>query len=140
MDCNDSPPAALLKGVAEFNRRAYFQCHETLEELWLHEPGPIRLFYQGIIQVAVGLHHLERRNRRGSLSLLRQGIEKLERFRPRCMCVDVADLVRQTARCREMVAALGSEGIAGFPWQRAPRIAIAGQGGPERPGLPPREG
>ena len=44
----------LLKGIEEFNQGLYFQCHETLEEVWLEEQGEDRLFYQGIIQIAFG--------------------------------------------------------------------------------------
>ena len=44
----------LIRGIEEFNRGLYFECHETLEEIWLEEHGEDRKFYQGIIQVATG--------------------------------------------------------------------------------------
>ena len=47
--CLEAPPAGLLKGVAEFNRGEFFECHESLEELWLAEERPIRSLYQGIL-------------------------------------------------------------------------------------------
>ncbi|MCL6609076.1 MAG: DUF309 domain-containing protein, partial [Geminicoccaceae bacterium] len=55
-DCSGPPPPQLVQGVDEFNRGAYFACHETLEELWKHERAPVRDLYQGIIQLAVGYY------------------------------------------------------------------------------------
>ena len=128
MDCNDTPPAGLLKGIAEFNRREYFQCHETLEAVWLPETGPVRAFYQGIIQVAVGMLHTQRGNYRGAASLLGQGIEKLQQFPPRCLGVETGALVEQARRCRAAVLALGEDGIGRFPWEEAPVIQAAPPG------------
>ena len=62
------PPAKFGQAIREFNRAQYWQCHETLEELWLPEGYPLRLFYHGLIKAAVGLLHLERHNRHGGNS------------------------------------------------------------------------
>ena len=53
-------PAALKLAVAQFNQGEYWQCHETLEDIWILEEYPLRLFYHGLIKAAVGLLHLER--------------------------------------------------------------------------------
>ena len=29
----------LLEGIGQFNRGEYYECHETLEEIWMHEQG-----------------------------------------------------------------------------------------------------
>jgi predicted transcriptional regulator len=52
--------AAFARGVAEFNEGRYFDCHDTLEEIWQGLRGPARDFLQGLIQVAVAFHHLAR--------------------------------------------------------------------------------
>ena len=65
------PPAKFGQAICEFNRAQYWQCHETLEELWLPEGYPLRLFYHGLIKAAVGLLHLERHNRHGGTAKLR---------------------------------------------------------------------
>ena len=54
----EPPPALLLKAVGQFNEGQYWECHETLEELWRAEPRPLRDLYQGILQVGVAFHHL----------------------------------------------------------------------------------
>ncbi|NBI28420.1 DUF309 domain-containing protein [Chengkuizengella sp. YPA3-1-1] len=56
--------------------RDYFECHEVLEELWLNEGrAPI---YQGLLQVAVALHHFNNNNITGGIKLFSLALEKLE--------------------------------------------------------------
>ncbi|MDP5274561.1 DUF309 domain-containing protein [Chengkuizengella axinellae] len=56
--------------------RDYFECHEVLEELWLNEGrSPI---YQGLLQVAVALHHFSNNNITGGVKLFTLALEKLE--------------------------------------------------------------
>ena len=71
---------AFARGVGQFNRREFFDSHESWEAIWLAAPEPEKTFLQGIIQVAAAFHHFERGNREGAESLLRQGLVKLERF------------------------------------------------------------
>jgi len=42
------------RGIEEFNNRYFFECHDTLEDLWMDTVGRDRLFLQGLIQVSVG--------------------------------------------------------------------------------------
>ena len=92
------PPAELALAIAEFNRGQYWQCHETLERLWLPEQYPLRLFYHGLIKVAVGLLHLERYNRRGATAKLRDGEYTLTPFLPRFMGVETQRLRRDVVQ------------------------------------------
>ena len=68
------------KGIAQFNAGDYFECHETLESLWMEESGPDRLFLQGLIHLAVGLYHLKSGNRGGALSQLKKAAAKLKPY------------------------------------------------------------
>lgn len=68
----------LESGIRAFNRGRYFQAHERWEDWWRESSGATRGFAQGLVQVAVGLHHLERGNRRGGQNVLRRGLGKLE--------------------------------------------------------------
>ena len=74
--------AALAKGVEEFNRREFFECHETLEDLWRGYDAQDRECIQGIIQIAVGYYHLARDNRKGALKLFKRGAERVGRYAP----------------------------------------------------------
>ena len=122
--CAGPPPAGLARGVAEFNAGLYFEAHETLEALWLAEPGDRRLLYQGLLQVGVGLHHLRRGNHRGAVNVLGYGLDKLARLPDRCLGVDVAGLLAAATGCREQVISLGPDGLGGFDWALAPTIAL----------------
>jgi predicted metal-dependent hydrolase len=91
--CAEPPPLELLTGIAEFNRREFFACHETLEALWLRERRPVRELYQGVLQVGVGLYHAERGNRRGAMLTMERGLARLRALPPVCQGVEVAQLV-----------------------------------------------
>jgi len=91
----DALPPALRQGVEEFNRAHFFEAHDTLEDLWRDTSGPLRLFYQGLIQLAVGFYHLSNGNRRGALNLLEKGLAKLEAYQPVCQEIDVDSLCHE---------------------------------------------
>ena len=85
----------LLRGVEEFNQGKYFECHETLEEIWRGIRGPARDLFQGLIQVSVGFYHLRNGNLRGGESQLKKGLAKLSGFGDRYLGMDLADLRRE---------------------------------------------
>ena len=87
----------MAEGVAEavelFNAGRYFEAHEVLERLWLGADGLDRELYQGVLQVAVGLHHEARGNPKGSASMLAKGVSRLTPLAPLGLGVDVARLL-----------------------------------------------
>ena len=50
------------------------------EDLWRVSRGPLRLFYQGLIQAAVGLHHLNNGNLNGARAQITKSISKLDQY------------------------------------------------------------
>ena len=70
----------------------FWECHETLEDVWRETPYPFRLFYHAIIKTSVGFHHLTRHNRHGARVKLRDGVELLELFQPEWMGVNTEKL------------------------------------------------
>ena len=107
--CDESPPGQLLQGIREFNRREWFECHETVEDLWIGSEGEVRDFYQGIIQIAVALHHWRNGNFGGAVSLLKGGAGYLGHVAGVCQWVDVAGLVADAERMRTTLEELGKE-------------------------------
>ena len=91
-ECTDSPPRELLQAFGEFNRGEWFACHETLEDLWVGTDGEIRHFYQGVLQVAVALHHWRNGNYAGAVRLLVGGADYLRLVRPVCQRMEAARL------------------------------------------------
>ncbi len=81
------------EGVALFNGVRYWHAHEAWETVWRAAPEEERDFYQGLIQVAAGLLHLQRRNRRGATNKLREGLEKLSKYEPSHHGVFVNELI-----------------------------------------------
>jgi predicted metal-dependent hydrolase len=106
---DEEPPLALLHGIEQFNHREYFECHETLEGIWIKERRPIRTLYKGILQVGVGCYHLLRGNYRGAIIKLDSGARYLEPFAPRCMRVDVARLIADARTLHSALTELGPE-------------------------------
>jgi uncharacterized protein len=86
------------QAVALFNGVRYWHAHEAWETLWRAAPDEDRDFYQGLIQVAAGLLHLQRRNLRGSRNKLREGLEKLDGYRPAHHGIFVNELMGEARR------------------------------------------
>jgi predicted metal-dependent hydrolase len=91
MEAQDDP--RFLKGIDEFNQGLFFECHETLEEIWLEEHGEERSFYQGIIQIAAGYFKLQQGVPAGAIKLWRSGLEKLEPYRPVYLGINVGSFI-----------------------------------------------
>ena len=83
------------EGLIFFESGRYFEAHEIWEDLWRVSEGSMKLFYQGMIQAAVGLHHRDRNNRIGTAGQLRKSIRNLSKVPSGMHAVDTADLVRQ---------------------------------------------
>lgn len=86
------------RGVALFNGVRYWHAHEAWETLWRAAEEDERPFYQGLIQVAAGLLHLQRRNARGARSKLREGLDKLRPFEPVHRGILVTELMGKGGR------------------------------------------
>jgi uncharacterized protein len=112
----DGPPLTdedrqgLEKGVHEFNAGYFFECHDTLEEVWAGIRGPARDFFQGLIQVSVGFYHLGNGNRGGALTMLERGLKRLHKYPDRYCGLELAELRREVADWRARI-----EAGAGFP-------------------------
>lgn len=80
---------AFEKGVREFNTGYFFECHDTLEEMWTGFRGPSRDFFQGLIQVSVAFYHLSNRNLAGAESMLRRALKRFEKYPDRYFGFDL---------------------------------------------------
>ena len=83
------------KGLLFFNSGSYYQAHETWEDLWRVTDAPVRVFYQGLIQAAVGLYHLQRGNETGARGQIAKSIGHLTGFRDNPHSVDTLSLIEQ---------------------------------------------
>jgi len=123
-NCPELPPDELLLAIRQFNNSDWFECHETLEGLWMGEHGVMRSFYQGILQISVALHHWRNGNFAGTMSLLKSGVDHLSNTHPVCMQVDVAGFIVQANKTREALAGLGKDRMAELEPSLIPRLRI----------------
>jgi predicted metal-dependent hydrolase len=72
----------LAEGLRHYNAGEFFAAHESWESVWLTTPPPEKTFLQGLIQVTVAFHHLQRGNTLGATRLLTAALRKLEPHAP----------------------------------------------------------
>ncbi|MEB3268071.1 MAG: DUF309 domain-containing protein [Leptolyngbya sp.] len=106
------PPLSFWEGVAQFNRGDFYACHDTLEAIWMVAPTPEKSFYQGILQLAVGLYHLGNHNWRGAAILLGEGSRRLEAYEPDFQGIHVSDLLDRAELWLQTLQSLGPDRVA----------------------------
>jgi sugar phosphate isomerase/epimerase len=119
-------PDGVLRGIALFNQRQFYEQHEAIEAEWHAERGPVRRLYQGLLQIGIGFHHALNGNYQGAVSLLADGIAKTAEFQPQALGIDTDRLVAESRSCLERLRALGPGGIAGFDRASIPSITFIG--------------
>ena len=105
-------PEEFWAGVDQFNQQHYYACHDTLEALWIEADQADKGFYQGILQIAVGLYHLSNENWRGSVILMGEGINRLQSYLPSYAEIDVESFVVHTSRLHKWLQQLGADQVA----------------------------
>lgn len=98
-----------LRGIAYFNVCEFIEAHEVWEDLWKSYSGDLRLFYKGLIQAAVALHHFGNGNIRGARKVYRSSRSYLEQYRPTCLGLDVEKFIAEFDTCFAEVAASQEE-------------------------------
>ncbi|MEO5952420.1 MAG: DUF309 domain-containing protein, partial [Chloroflexia bacterium] len=106
----------------QFNKGEYFEQHESLEEIWVVEPRPIRYVYQGILRIGVGFYKLRLHNYRGTINHINGGIAYLTPFGDTCMGVDLARLIKEAAHVRDQITTLGPDRMVDFDLTTLPQV------------------
>ena len=101
--CTPSYDPLYLDGIRHFNQHDFFEAHESWEELWTEYQGPLRRFYQGLIQVAVCLHHFGNGNMHGTRKLYTSSVGYLEHYLPHCEGIDLVTFVASFQSCCQAV-------------------------------------
>jgi len=111
---------ALDEAAALFDARLDFEVHELLEPFWMSARGPAKEALQGLIQVAVGYHHLAHSNNTGARMLLEEGTDKL--FGRRLEQLDLDAFARAVRRSLEAINQLDAKASRKFDWSLVPRF------------------
>ena len=112
---DELPPARLLHAIEQFNAGEYWECHETLEGLWIAEPREVRDMYQGILQVGVAFHHLKSGNFPGAVKMFRRGLPRLRGLPEVCQGVRVAELAQAARSVHDALLDLGPDRLSDLP-------------------------
>lgn len=112
-----NPDQELKKGIDEFNSGQYFECHETLEDLWRKMAVEVEIstaqelsekqLVQGIIQVAVAYHHLRRGNVKGARRLFERALPRLRQAQATSLGLDVLSLLAHVQSDAQKITGLG---------------------------------
>ena len=120
-----------LAGIEQFNRGEFFAAHETWEEIWRSTTPEPRDLFQGLIQVAAGLHLQCVLGRpRGALRTLAKGRRRLAAFLPGSHGLDLAELLTAVAVWEEWLApaaagaAASGAATAAPPPPPSPRLRV----------------
>jgi predicted metal-dependent hydrolase len=77
-----------------------------------------------LIQIAAGFHHLENGNLRGTLSLLKEGHEKLKDRTSTVAGLELHQFLEQVRACHHSIEALGSGAFDGFDRGMIPKMYL----------------
>ncbi len=110
------------RGTEEFNRQYFFEAHDLWEELWMETTGGDRLFYQGLIQTAVGFYHLSNENYKGACSQFGKALAKLEQYLPAYHGISTQQLVDRVRECLHDVELLKAGQATSFDEAKIPLI------------------
>jgi hypothetical protein len=95
---------SLKAGIALIRAGSYFEAHEELELAWRAAAPEERDFYQGLVHVTVAWYQARRGRPVATARQLEKAARRLGPFAPSHRGVDVADLLEQVERAREIVA------------------------------------
>ena len=94
----------LAQGLRHYNAGEFFAAHEAWESVWLTTPQPEKTFLQGLIQVTVAFHHLQRSNPIGATRLLTAALRKLEPHSPSFCGISTTPLCDDVRGCLQSLA------------------------------------
>ena len=108
---SEDSSANLRLGIEQFNQGDYYACHDTIESIWMTAETVDKPFYQGILQIAVGLYHLSNLNWQGAAILMGEGTNRLYAYEPSHRGVDVTDLVSQALSWLEALQSIAPDQV-----------------------------
>jgi uncharacterized protein len=107
-------PGSFWQGVREFQQGQFYECHDTLEALWIEAQEPNKTFFQGILQIAVACYHLGNQNWRGAVILLGEGMRRLSPYQPDYGEIDINHLLDTSGELLNRLQTTGPERVAEY--------------------------
>jgi hypothetical protein len=91
--------ARLKEGIGLFNTGRYFECHESLEDFYLHTDEEHKPFLEGLVQLAAACR-------------IRQAIIRLENYKPVYLGIRVKSLIRSLEKWTSRMESAGTNSTA----------------------------
>ncbi|MBF2025960.1 MAG: DUF309 domain-containing protein [Oscillatoriales cyanobacterium C42_A2020_001] len=110
-------PEEFWQGVEQFNQQEFYACHDTLEAIWINALPDEKNFYQGILQIAVALHHLSNYNWRGAVILMGEGTNRLRTYQSDYGGIDVDRFVDETGVLLKQLQVAGPDRVEAIAQQ-----------------------
>ena len=96
--------AKMEEGIALFNEQQYWECHESLEDIWMEDRNDnARNIYWAVIQVAAACIHYRNSNIIGAQGMITKARQKFERCRDLRVLTDLAFKYLSWAELEEIV-------------------------------------
>ena len=112
-----------LEGVDSFNRKSFYDAHESWESLWTEYNLDDALLIQGLIQLSVAYFHITNLNLKGSKNLFNKCIPKLEKYRENLRGIDINEIIYTAELALHKINSI--ENTNDFDWKLVPKIRIS---------------
>ncbi len=120
--------ARLLQAAEQFNTGFWYECHETLEEIWVSADGELRDFCQGFLQFSVAIYKWKNGNFDSAIRLFERGDKHLSRVSHEFFGFDVHGLRTAGGRMRKELVFLGAQRMGEMNLHLIPRIKVMTHG------------
>ena len=111
-----------LDGVDHFNKKLFYEAHESWETLWTDYNLDDALLIQGLIQLSVAYFHITNLNLKGSKNLFNKCIPKLEKHLQNHRGIDIKEILKISQKALEKVILI--QNTKDFDWELVPKIDI----------------
>ena len=96
--------SSLVAGIELFNAQKYWHAHEAWERDWLVASGDLKVFLQGLIQLAAAYHHVQRGTFRGGVRLFDAAFAKLAPYPVHFLDIDREGVIARAKNHRDRIA------------------------------------
>lgn len=103
--CRGSLSPLARRGIELLNDGEYFEAHEVLEHAWMEAPEADGTVYRALLQVAVALLQVERKNARGATKMVLRVRQWLDPLPDRCKGIDLGAVKQAVAEMDESLRA-----------------------------------
>jgi predicted metal-dependent hydrolase len=110
-------PDQYLQFIQKFNQGEFYECHDLLEELWMEDKA--NKFLQGLLQLAVGLYHLECGNIKGARWMFGNARKYLSTYSPIYWDMDVDRVLVYIDACVDALPEVDS-----IPYTEAKSLSV----------------